>query len=376
MSLAAAARSRQRRPSSRPDGRQHRTSRRRCHRPPFSGTDTPGLYQVIQRDAAARETNSFFAANFVNARESHLAAGARVRLRDRRSTRASRSKRPRSSGNCWRSPGWCSWRSSWRSPGGSSPPPTCPRAAGARASSDHRRRCWSWRCSGWRFPRAVDRQATVFVADVSASVADRAAAGLAEFHPPGCSAPNSPTTPFAVVTTARSASRRAGHCRALRRTPWRSPDRRPVKRWQPTWPLACASAADVLPSGYRPRLVLLSDGQETSGDAVAQARSASCARRPGRRRTACPAQWPRSVGRQRLDAANVVNEGERFSVGVRLDSNVSTDGSVHVFVNNQHIADQAVSLSPGSHRPRLQRAGPRSLVCSTVRASSRPTRTP
>src|SRR6202035_5761753 len=31
-------------------------------------------------------------------------------------------------------------------------------------------------------------------------------------------------------------------------------------------------AADLLPSDYRPRVVLLSDGQETTGDAVAQAR--------------------------------------------------------------------------------------------------------
>src|SRR5207253_2169634 len=32
-------------------------------------------------------------------------------------------------------------------------------------------------------------------------------------------------------------------------------------------------AGNILPGSYRPRVVLLSDGQETSGDAVAQART-------------------------------------------------------------------------------------------------------
>ena len=38
------------------------------------------------------------------------------------------------------------------------------------------------------------------------------------------------------------------------------------------WAAGLRLASNVLPSGYRSRVVLLSDGQETAGDAVAQAR--------------------------------------------------------------------------------------------------------
>src|SRR5919202_1060389 len=43
--------------------------------PPFGGTDKPGLYQVIQRDASGRETTSFFAVNFIDPGESRLRPG-------------------------------------------------------------------------------------------------------------------------------------------------------------------------------------------------------------------------------------------------------------------------------------------------------------
>src|SRR5205807_4795442 len=49
-----------------------------------------------------------------------------------------------------------------------------------------------------------------------------------------------------------------------------------------------------------------------------------------------------------LTAPGVVNEGERFSIGVHLGSNVATNATVHVWVNGQQLTEQAVSLNPGS----------------------------
>ena len=57
-----------------PDGRQVQVGPP-LPPPPFGGTDVPGLYQVIQHDSGGRETKSFFAANFLNPRESQLTAG-------------------------------------------------------------------------------------------------------------------------------------------------------------------------------------------------------------------------------------------------------------------------------------------------------------
>jgi uncharacterized membrane protein/uncharacterized protein YegL len=49
-----------------------------------------------------------------------------------------------------------------------------------------------------------------------------------------------------------------------------------------------------------------------------------------------------------VSAPPAVTEGERFSIGVRLASNVETNGTLRVFVNDQVISEQPVSLAPGT----------------------------
>src|SRR3989442_6778832 len=48
--------------------------------PPFSGTNVPGLYQVVQRDTSGRETTTFFAANFHEDRKSTRLNSSHVRI--------------------------------------------------------------------------------------------------------------------------------------------------------------------------------------------------------------------------------------------------------------------------------------------------------
>src|SRR5262249_9592115 len=98
---------------------------------------------------------------------------------------------------------------------------------------------------------------------------------------------------------------------------------------------------------YRARLVLLSDGQETTGDAVAQARALHARGIEVDVVPVTPSNGP-EVLVDNVSTPGNVSEGERFSIGVRLASHVSTDAVVHVFVNDQPIADQSVSLEPGS----------------------------
>ena len=103
----------------------------------------------------------------------------------------------------------------------------------------------------------------------------------------------------------------------------------------------------MLPSGYRPRIVLLSDGQETSGDAVAAARSLNAR---GIRVDVMPVVPPSGpeVLVDSVSTPPTVSEGDRFSIGVNLSANTPTDATVHVMVNGQPMADQTVSLSAGS----------------------------
>jgi hypothetical protein len=43
--------------------------------PPVTNTQRPGVYRVLQQDAQGAQTESQFAANFLNARESRVAPG-------------------------------------------------------------------------------------------------------------------------------------------------------------------------------------------------------------------------------------------------------------------------------------------------------------
>ena len=208
---------------------------------------------------------------------------------------------------------------------------------------------------GVGLPQVVDRQATVFVADVSAS-ARQAQPSMADFITP-C---RRRQTAGRCLRGRHHRARRAPSAAGSR--PWRPPHpcQFDTRHSRPTAPICAAGlrlAADLLPTGYRPRVVLLSDGQETSGDAVSPGASAAGPRRASRRRARCrapaaPRRWSTASRRRR-----VVNEGERFSIGVHLVSNAATDGTVHVFVNGQPIADQAVSLDARQHRPVVRRPG-------------------
>src|SRR5262249_49073041 len=71
---------------------------------------------------------------------------------------------------------------------------------------------------------------------------------------------------------------------------------------------------------------------------------------------------------ENVSAPQTVTEGERFSISVRLDSNVATDATVHVFVDDTPLADQTVSLNPGTTDLAFSAQAPASGLLS-VRAS-------
>ena len=310
--------------------------------PPFNGTDLPGLYQVIQRDAGGRETKSFFAANFLNPRESQLAAGT-----ESGAPAVGPKREPlKAPQEVWEAlavmglvflaieTGLAWWQFA---------------AATLRARIAMALRLATavllvLALVGVGVPQVVDRQATVFVADVSSSVQD-AQPVVTSFLTQALSAKR-PDDAYAVVSTARAATVGQG----LTTVPRPDAGQLIQPALQPDGTDLAAGlrlAADLLPTDYRPRVVLLSDGQETAGDAVAQARLLNAR---GIQVDVVP--LPSASGPEALvesvSTPNVVNEGERFSVGVHLVSNVATDGTLRVYVNDQLLSEQVVSLNPGS----------------------------
>ncbi len=309
--------------------------------PAFTATSRPGLYQVVQQDAAGRQTTSNFAVNFVNATESQLGP-ANDSGAPSVGPRRDPLKAPR---EIWEGLAVAAlvllalevalaW---WQFAAGSL------RARAALALRLVIEVTIALALVGVSMPQIVDRQATVFVADVSAS-AQSAAAEMRDFMNQAVTSKRADDA-FAVVMTARGASLE-----------------RPLSTVSPDGPLQLTPSqptdatdlaaglrlgADVLPAGYRQREVLLSDGQETTGDAVAQARALHARGIQVDVVPLAPLSSP-EVLVDNVSAPATVTQGERFSIGVRLAANVPADGTLRVIVNGQSVAEQPVSLSPGS----------------------------
>ncbi|MGI9149242.1 MAG: VWA domain-containing protein [Chloroflexota bacterium] len=324
-----------------PDGRQVQLAPP-LPSPPFSGTDVPGLYQVVQRDAVGRETRSFFAANFFNPRESQLAPGLDAGppgLGPRREPLKAPQEFWKALAGvalaCLAVETGLAW---WQFAGATL------RARLALALRLTTGVLVVLALIGVGLPQIIDRQATVFVADVSSSARD--AQPRVEGFVTRAVSSKRPDDAYAVVSTARGASVDQGlTTSASAPLPLGKVGALPEDGTDLAGGLRLA--ADLLPSDSRPRVVLLSDGQETTGDAVAQARLLKAR---GVEVDVVP--LPSASGPEALidsvSTPNVVDEGERFSVGVHLVANVVTNATLRVYVNGQQLAEQVVSLNPGS----------------------------
>ncbi len=112
---------------------------------------------------------------------------------------------------------------------------------------------------------------------------------------------------------------------------------------------ALETAAAVIPPFYVPRIVLLSDGNATAGDAQKTAASF------GGKVAVMTSPLPeRDLPEVQLSAVNTpaqVQQGEPFNVEVVIDSNHDDDaGKIEVYRGDVKAADQAVKLKKGENR--------------------------
>lgn len=194
--------------------------------------------------------------------------------------------------------------------------------------------------AGLTVAQPLDRQAVVFVADLSAS-AEGARQQQQDFIAQAVAAKR-PDDAYALVTTARSASVDQLLSTSPTFAGWRSqpdPDGTDLGA-------GLRAAGSLLPADYRDRVVLLSDGQETSGDAAAQARLLH-ARGVEVDVLPLPVQNGPEVLVDQVTGPAVVHEGERYSVRVHVASNIETDATLRVSVDGSQLAEQRVSLKPG-----------------------------
>ena len=129
---------------------------------------------------------------------------------------------------------------------------------------------------------------------------------------------------------------------------------------------AIEAAAGYLPPDYVPRIVLLTDGNQTQGDALAAASRSRVA-------ISTMALPPRSEQEVQLAAVNVpaeVREGEPFMVEVVVQSNHDDEGLIEVFRGDHKVISETKKLTTGENRLQFQQSIERErLAAYTVRIS-------
>ncbi|MDP2856487.1 MAG: vWA domain-containing protein, partial [Bacillota bacterium] len=105
-------------------------------------------------------------------------------------------------------------------------------------------------------------------------------------------------------------------------------------------------ASAILPQGKRRRVVLLSDGRQNTGDAMAAAKAL---RESGIRVDVVPVEPARGkdVLVSSLEAPAKVNEGEQFDLALRLDSNYAGTAMLRVFREGSLVHEAEVSFAEG-----------------------------
>lgn len=129
---------------------------------------------------------------------------------------------------------------------------------------------------------------------------------------------------------------------------------------------AIETAAGYAPAGFVPRIVLLSDGNETLGDAVA---TASRSRVP-----IYTLRLPtRSDPEVQISAVKVpaeVQEGEPFYVEVTIQSNHEDEGLIEIFRGDHKVISEKKKITVGGNQFRFQQSIERDrLAAFTVRIS-------
>lgn len=113
---------------------------------------------------------------------------------------------------------------------------------------------------------------------------------------------------------------------------------------------ALESAAASIPTGYVPSIVLLTDGNQTSGDAL----RASLRSRAPISTVALPTRTEPEVQVSSVKLPAQVRQGEPFFVEVFVDSNHDDEGVIQVFRGPHQVVSEKRPLKKGENRFRFQ----------------------
>ncbi len=201
----------------------------------------------------------------------------------------------------------------------------------------------------------TDEQFVMFVTDQSQSIGDEAAAKA---------------TAFLAEAIEKKGSNRAGHLPfgATVGQVQAEPVEFGVAQERDGTHLAAAieTAAGYMPPGYVPHIVVLSDGNQTVGDAAAAATRS----RVRVSTVLLPTRAEPEVQVSQVNVPAEVREGEPFFVEVSIQSNHDDEGLVEVFRGDHKVVSETRQLKSGLNLFRFQQTIERDrLAAFTVRVS-------
>ena len=194
-----------------------------------------------------------------------------------------------------------------------------------------------------RLTRGVDRLAVAYLIDGSASVPPAERAKAVEWVRQALAAKAPDDRAAVVVFGAEPLVERAPSASAELLPLATQPD-----PGQTDLAAALRLALGLLPSDAGRKIVVLSDGFETKGRALDEARLVGAAGVP-----ISTVPLDAGVGNEVLvrdvDGPSLVREGEAFRVRVTVESTVASGGRLHLLVDDRAALTQAVTLHPGAN---------------------------
>lgn len=108
-------------------------------------------------------------------------------------------------------------------------------------------------------------------------------------------------------------------------------------------------AESIFPEGTAKRIVLLSDGEETAQNALAQAKQLAESHITADVFPVSPAEGD-EVQLTALEVPKAVSRNTEYEIALRIDANVATDAAVRLYQGNTLIGSEKISVSRGETR--------------------------
>ncbi len=222
--------------------------------------------------------------------------------------------------------------------------------------------------AGLTWLNETDEQCVVFLQDTSLSIGEDGAKQAQEFLESAAEAKGANRAILLPFASQSRVPRELNEALSKAKSSSPTPDTEDQRRMLQGTNLASAieAAAGTMPPGYVPKIVVLSDGNQTAGDGIAAAARSHVSVST----VTLPAKSDPEVQVAEVNVPAEVREGEPFFVNVVIQSNHEDEGLVEIFRGDHKVISERRKFKAGVNELRFQQSIERDrLAAYTVRVS-------